>query len=50
MQVRTECNKALTLQLYNTSFTKSIAVDEFEQTQAATLLQTVAYLKLTLNP
>ena len=47
VKVRTECNKALTLQLYNTNFTKSIGVEEFEQTQAATLLTTIEYLKLT---
>ena len=47
VKVRTECNKALGLQLYNTHFTKSIGVEEFEQTQAATLLQTISYLKET---
>ena len=45
VKVRGECNKALLLPLYNTHFTKSTGVEDFEQAQAATLLQTVSYLK-----
>ena len=47
VKVRTECNKVLQLQLYNTAFSKSVGADEYEQTQAAALATTVEYLKQT---
>ena len=37
IKVRTECNKALQLALFNTSFTKSVSAEEFEQAQAQAL-------------
>lgn len=46
-QVRTECNKVLSLSLFNTSFTKSVVVEEYEQTQGQTLATTVSSLKDT---
>ena len=45
--MRTECNKVLALSLCNTAFTKSVVVEEFEQTQGQVLAATVSYLKDT---
>ncbi|KAF5829735.1 dynein heavy chain, N-terminal region 2-domain-containing protein [Dunaliella salina] len=44
-RVRVECAKALKMSLFNTHFTKSLRLEEFEQGQMQTTDQTANYLK-----